>query len=122
MGYESKIYFVRKSRPFREEEKRYAQVLCMINLSKIGGCPKCFGKETDCYFYGPYGGNQEVLKDRYDDPIKESSLTDLAAWCDEFTKQRGEEFMLIKLLKTVAMALDRDAQPYEDIVALHFGY
>ena len=123
MGYCSKIYLVSKGVKLSSEKKRYASVIGMVNLNKIGGVPPCFDKETDCYFFGEYGPNQEVLLDRYDEPLTECSPEALLEWLKEQEKQ--DEFFRecppVEILKSMLEILSKQP-PHAEIVALHFGY
>ena len=97
MGYESKIYIVRKgyqlNRTFDKmedgTEKRWAMKIAEINLGKISGPPSCFYteaedgkkiyKNTDSYIYAD-DGNPPIIADRYDRPLTECTVQELFDW------------------------------------------
>ena len=81
MGYEVKIYIVRKHRkiPMDTEGKCYASAIAMFDLHKWGPLTE-FDIErlpiTDCCIYAD-DGDTEIIEDKYGDPIKEISVKEL---------------------------------------------
>jgi len=79
MGYETKMYLAESSPGLMQGEKRYAKIIGMIDLCKVGGGEfmslrqKCLDNqkgEATQYFYADDGDTQ-ITKDCYGDPIVE---------------------------------------------------
>ena len=119
MGYESKLYVVKKGSFVDDDGKQWCDVVAMIDLSKcypladrFRGMPK-----TDCYFYGG-NGNKKITKDMYGEPLKEASISQAVEFAEE-TIAAGVEYHRLD----IALALLKAAQEAnKDYVVLHSGY
>ena len=123
MGYETKLYIVNKFSKFPDEEKRYAQVIAMFNMSKCYFLSNVLRDEpkTDCFFYAD--GNTQVLEDRYGEPLKETTAETVIELLEEAIAD-GEDyrriFPLLSALKTIEE--QRKNGCWDDIAVLHYGY
>lgn len=117
MGYESRLIFVHKSNlTLNSNNRQFAEVICTLDMCKLGGRPKCFDKETDCFFYLPGDGNKMVLKDRYNDPITECSLRDCF---NHFIKEESNTRISLALhIMTTFIGHGIEKQ----VTVLHYGY
>lgn len=121
MGYESRLYIVRKCKIQISPESglRYAQKIAVFNLCKVPAVSEKMRayKSTDSFIYAD-DGNTEIVKDDCGDTLKEIPLADAikiledAATKDDYWRYKP----CIALLKAV--------QEYGqgDIVVLHYGY
>lgn len=114
MGYESKIYFVKKTNLYYED-KRYAQIIAMIDLSKAGGIEKNFRITSDCYIYAE-SGNTMVTADRYGEELKEADINEVIEWVEK-TPDRTQYARLDILLDMLKIF-----KKYGDITIIHYGY
>ena len=120
MGYESKIYLVRKSNFFDEDGKRFAEKIAEFNLSKVYGVSSILRAmpKTDCYIYAD-DGDTEMLEDRYGDELTECTPEKLI----ELIEDQANKFdtywrynLILPCLREIAKLKD------DKIYCLHFGY
>lgn len=121
MGYESRLYVVRKSKSQTSPESglRFAQKIAVFDLCKVPTVSDKMRayKATDSFIYAD-DGNTEIVKDDYGEDMKEIPLADAikileaAAAKDDYWRYKP----CIALLKSM-----QDCAPYE-IVVLHFRY
>ena len=122
MGYESKIYIVKKlsCTLLNEGNKIYAQEIASFNLSKVYSISTVLQKmpKTDCYFYEG-NAHTRVLKDMYGEELTECSVTYLA---DLIQKEidDGEDYWRYPLILATLRELEKLNDG--DIVCLHYGY
>lgn len=145
MGYESKIFIVRKTGTGREvgedkKERTYAEKIAEINMCKIGGMPKCFyikppditeknqgdpkARVTDCYIYHS-DGNTVILKDCYGDPLAECTPQQLLKWVNERILNDdfyARYYLLKAMLEEVIYTSEDINGSWGDVVCLHYGY
>ena len=123
MGYEHRIYIVDKTNvkdPF--EDKYYDNTLAIFNLGKFHEF-KIFTEPTDCFVYAD-DNNTKILKDEYDKPLLELSLTETSTLTKEFIKTF--DLTNSRFIPFIA-ALDsfieqQQAGRYHNLVCLHYGY
>ena len=129
MGYESRIYIVRKSNQYDPDiGKVWAEVLMAFNLGKVTSELEDWYKKqqpTDCFIYKD-DGNTVVLEDEYGNPLREMDLIDCYnAISDEIDRRIGQgvdhdiERALIEALNSL---MDRYALRDSRVVCLHYGY
>ena len=78
MGYESRLYVVRKSYMHRKSDhKQWGEVIAAFNLSKVPFSDELkMYSATDVYIYDG-DGNTEITVDRYGKPLAEIPLDDV---------------------------------------------
>lgn len=120
MGYESRLYVVRKTGSFGYNTNlRYAQKIAVFNLCKVPTVSEKMRKykSTDAFVYAD-DGNTEITEDCYGEPLREIPLADAitilenAAERDTYWRYRP----CIALLKAI------EESRTGDIVVLHYGY
>ena len=119
MGYERKLYIVNKtSVKFEIEEKQYAEIIAFYNMSKFNAFDGIFTKETDCFIYAD-DGNTQILKDKYGDALKESTITEVIECLEKF-KEAQENYRRVQPLLSLLKGFNLDE--WENLVVLHYGY
>lgn len=122
MGYESKLYIVEKSKAFRGNEKRYASVVAMFDMAKIGNMVNVFEKKTDCYIYAD-DGNTQILEDKYGDELTEATVEDVIYVLEEAISSGETYRRLYPLLSALIVIKEQqDEGTWKDVVVLHYGY
>ena len=128
MGYESRIYIVRKeTRMDPEVNKRYGEVLSVFNLGKVSPeFEKWFDqqKPTDCYIYAD-NGDTVVLEDEYGDPLKECDPFELKNRLRyEYAEQTMARCEMMQILGGYVIPHVINLYKYEidRIAFLHYGY
>lgn len=121
MGYESRLYVVRKSKSQTSPESglRWAEKIAIFDLCKVPAVSDKMRayKNTDAFIYAD-DGNTEIVQDDYGEALKEVPLADAIeimenAAAKDYYWRYGP---CIALLKAV-----QECAPCE-IVVLHYGY
>lgn len=124
MGYESKLYIVKKSRfSWEDDGKKYATVIAMIDMCKVYELSGILRNkpETDCYIYSD-DGNTQIVEDRYGKPLTETPIYEaLQIVKDVIAKTPWEYWRYNVLLATLQSIYDFVGKD-EDFVVLHYGY
>lgn len=128
MGYESRIYIVRKcQRVDPDFNKRFAEILMVFNLGKVS-----YGLEdwlrnhepTDCFIYAD-DGDTAILEDCYGEPLKEIDFAilkyKLLCELDEYKNCRLDA-MDILANRVLTPLFNRYGNDQDRIVCLHYGY
>ena len=119
MGYESKIYIVRKTEIKNEKGMQWGQILAVFDMCKCYPLSDMLRNKprTNCFIYADNG--HEIKKDCYGCPLTEATVDDtvqllkrIVAKGDFFWRYRP----LLGALEPIAEA------KYDDIVVLHYGY
>ena len=128
MGYESRIYIVRKERQWNcDIEKSWAEVLAVFNLGRITPTLERLYRghpETDCFIYAD-DGNTRVVEDCCGDPLKEFRLLDMRdILLDEIDRRRGSvsDSMWFLAKGVLPLMIQKHGFGHGDIVCLHYGY
>ena len=115
MGYESRIYIVRKTEAgMFYTDMKYGQIIARFDLGKVGYIP-CFQKDSEYYIYE---GNEAIKKDLYGDTLKQCSLEDIVAWVNSLKRDEKKYELPIKAYITALLK----CYDSEDLVAIHYGY
>ena len=122
MGYESKIYVVRKS-SFNGTalQKRYAEKIAEFNLCKVYGISNILRNmpKTDCYIYAD-DGNTEIVEDMYGEGLTECTPERLLEIIENEKKKDDFGYwrydMILATLKELVKLKD------DRLYCLHFGY
>lgn len=120
MGYESKIYVVKKSNfSCREDGKVYAEVIAMVDMCKCYDISDILRNKpaTDCYIYAEDHDTQ-VVEDRYGEPLTEAPLCE-AIKIVERAMQKDDYWRYNILLSTLKAFEIYDCM---NIAVLHYGY
>jgi hypothetical protein len=120
MGYESKIYIVRKFDSTSSENKRYAQKIAEFDLCKVCGISDTlrYMPKTDCYIYAD-DGDTEIIEDRYGCELTECRPDTLIELIEADIEKNGEYWRYNLLLATLKELIKfNDSQ----IFCLHYGY
>ena len=120
MGYESKIYVVRKSGLKGDNEKNFAQKVAEFDLCKVYGISDTLRRmpKTDCYIYAG-DGNTEIIKDRYGEELTECTPEKLIELIENDIEKGGEYWRYNLILATL-----RELVKFNDnkIYCLHYGH
>jgi hypothetical protein len=120
MGYESRFYVIEKSTLKPDNGKVFSSIIAMFDMCKLGYESSTMklvqkAKETDCYIYAD-DGNTKILKDKYDEFLKEIPVDDLIV----ALKKDDDGYRRIKPF--VAFLKSLDATKWRELKVLHFGY
>ncbi len=118
MGYESKLYIVDKANLMMMENKKYADVIAIYNMSKFDGFRGIFEKETDCYIYAD-DGNTKIVEDCYGEALKEDTIENVIKYLEEQKKEDGYYRRIDPLL---SLLKGFNLSDWQDLVVLHYGY
>jgi hypothetical protein len=118
MGYESKIYVVEKFNNSLDNttDKKYAQVIATYDMCKFNGFDNIFKTETDCYIYAD-DGNTIILKDRYDEPLKETNIENVIKYLE---KHKNTNYRRVNPLLNLLKGFN--LKEWDNLTVLHYGY
>lgn len=123
MGYESRLYVVRKSYMYRESDhKQWGEVIAAFNLSKVPFSDELkMYPATDVYIYDG-DGNTEITVDRYGKPLAEIPLDDVIRILERAEKE--EQIIHYRRYAPYIAMLEafRNVDEWGDLVVLHYGY
>lgn len=120
MGYESKLYVVEKKSSIFNEDKRYGQIIAMIDMCKLGDrFLKALNKyrPTDCYIYVD-DGDEETVEDKYGDPLVEIPVKDMVDILVELSQD--EDYR--RFAPAIGLLSGFNLNEWDDLVVLHYGY
>lgn len=124
MGYESKIYIIKKSSHSWSEDngRRYAEVLAMFDMSKFYELSDWFRNKpaTKHYIYAD-DGNTQIIEDCYGDALKEASIKEVIDRLEKIV-ENGEDYRRIFPLLATLKAFETQGNHWDDIAVLHYGY
>lgn len=126
MGYESKIYIVKKHpRLSIDEDKSYAEVIAMFDLKKCSPINEFIAKrlpETDCYIYAD-DGDTPILEDCYGEPLKEISVDEMIRMIDNVSLYylSSSGYTTMQMLRAALDEMIKQDTVY-DKVCLHYGH
>lgn len=124
MGYESKIYIVRKTTMKGYEEtadKFYAEKIAEFNMCKCPCLADSLRDKTNCYIYAD-DGNTPIIEDRYGDPLTETTPAIVIELLEKYIADGGDFRRVYPLLACLKAFEERKVQWGDDLVVLHFGY
>lgn len=118
MGYESKLYIVRKAHRFLDE-RIYAERIAEFRLCKCPQVADCMSKQpvTDCYIYAD-DGNTHIIEDRYGDKLTEAPLSTVIAAIEK-AMQDGDDYWRFPPVLAALKAFEAQNM---NLTVLHFGY
>lgn len=128
MGYESKLYVVRKSNGYSEPDDNgyYSELIatfymCGIDTSILLAIEKY--NDTDCYFYEGNGDSCRMIKkDCYGKPLKEIPLKDMIRMIED-TEDASDYRRYPPCLAMLRSFNEYNkSQWYNELVVLHYGY
>ena len=120
MGYESKIYIVRKGNFLGDNGKCFAEKIAEFNLCKVYGISNILRRKpkTDCYIYMD-DGDTEILEDCYGDELTECKPDELVKYIEKDIEENGTYWRYNLILATLRELVTlNDSQ----ICCLHYGY
>ena len=126
MGYESKIYIVKKhSRLSIDEDKSYAEVIAMFDLKKCSPINEFIAERlpaTDCYIYAD-DGNTPIIEDCYGKPLREISVDKMIRMKDKASPYYilFSGYTTMRMLRAALDEMIKQDDVY-DKVCLHYGH
>ena len=123
MGYESKIYVVRKEKfscSDREDGKVFAREIAMVDMSCCYGISDTLRRKpaTDCYIYAN-DGNTQIHEDRYGDPLTEAPICEVIKLVEKAMSK--DYYWRYPILLATLKAFEQYADN-PDFAVLHYGY
>ena len=124
MGYESKIYIVRKSdyrRP--HEEKVWAEEIAIIDMCKCYILSGILRNKpaTDCYIYAD-DGNTRIEEDRYGSPLTETPLHEALQIVQDVIAKTPYDYWRYNVLLATLQSVYDFVGDDDSFVVLHYGY
>lgn len=125
MGYDSRVYIVKKTGLFPENGKTYAQTLSVIEMGVAPEMCSIFKDETDCYIYS---GDDEsmIFYDCYEKPLTECSIPKVLDFLER-DEIKAENYRRYNMLRGLLKSIQDDINDglwgdTEMISVLHYGH
>lgn len=122
MGYESRIYIVRKTHTTDiDGDKRYAEIIAMFNMCQTPRFADFMRAKpaTDCFVYAT-DGDTKLLEDEYGDPLFEASISEVIEVLEKDIAE--EDYRRTYPLLATLKALEEHSHQWKDLAVLHYGY
>ena len=123
MGYESRIYIVRKTSSKDDDlGKNWAEKIAVFNMSKYPRLADLMRRKpaTDCYIYAD-DGDTHIIEDCYGEPLTEASCSDVISVLEKDVAN-GEDYRRIFPLLATLKAFEEHKKQWGEITVLHYGY
>jgi hypothetical protein len=129
MGYESRIYVIRKTdvRAGQDEKFNYAEVMAVYNMGRFPPFQKLF--DGDCLstkhaFYGE-DGNTEITEDTYGDFLRERPLAEVINCLERVVDSDDMDIARYARIKPLLAALREFGEIQDEwyrLAVVHYGY
>lgn len=127
MGYESRLYIVKKSDIWHKvdttngdvKDMRWGEVIAMFDLSNVGGLREAIKNypATDTFIY--VGENQEI-DDCYGDPLKEIPIKDMADIIEKIAEDDKWRYRRFK--PCIQLLRGFEENKWRNLAVLHYGH
>lgn len=125
MGYESKLYIVKKNGNLMDDNgMRYAEIIAEFDMCKCPPIAYMFGRmpKTDCYIYAD-DGNTKILEDMYGDSLTEAPLCKVIKTVEDAIANGYDYRRYPPLLACLKVFWQQEKEYiWDDIAVLHYGY
>ena len=122
MGYESRIYIVSKEDYYTGCDERWGEVIATYNMCVYPPIADFMREQpaTDCYIYAS-DGNTKILRDCYDKPLTEASLSNVIALLEKQIAA-GDAYRRVSPLLNMLYGFNEKSFQFKNLVVLHYGY
>ena len=125
MGYESKLFVIEKSElrgSQKREDMKCAQIVAMFDLCKVYAINFSKYPPTEHYIFAE-NGDEETLKDKYGDPLRELTLSEAVAEIEQAMEKEPSYRRWKPCLAMLKEFRDtNEAQWDNELAVLHYGY
>jgi hypothetical protein len=125
MGYESKLFIIRKTEvPVETVGFKYAEIMAIYEMGKFPPFQKIFD-ESDCpkTKYCPVFGDCEIVKDMYGDPLRERSLDEVIDYLDQIIVLNNDYSNYDRIRPLIALLQEyRKQNAWHLLAVLHYGH
>ena len=128
MGYESKLYVIRKGGGFPaglQEKYKYAETLAVYNMCKFPPFVKLFNEDCPPTEYGVYAdgnGDDLITEDKYGDFLRERSIREVIEFLEEHLRNTNDNYPRIRPLLAMLKEFENIQNSWYDLAVLHYGY
>lgn len=123
MGYESRIYIVRKTSIYDEElTKRWAEKIAVFDMCKYPRLADLMRSKpvTDCYIHA-YDSEKDIVEDCYGEQLTEASVSDVISVLEKDVAN-GENYRRIFPLLAMLKSFEEHKEQWGEITVLHYGH
>lgn len=121
MGYESRLFVVRKSGMSFDDEHEWAENIATFNMCKIDGdllSHICENPVTSCRFSNGFG--EEISEDAYGTPLREIPLNKMIEYLEEAVAR--SDYRRYPPILAMLKSFDNEKNWDNELVVLHYGY
>jgi hypothetical protein len=129
MGYDSTIYVIRKTDVRDLELSRdnrplcYAETMAIYKMCVFPPFQMLFNKDCPVTDYYPVEGDNNIIEDKYGEPLRERSLAEVIDCLDQYIvlNQDDEIYARVKPLMALLQEYEKIQNNYYRLAVLHYG-
>jgi hypothetical protein len=126
MGYESRIYVIRKTDvpAGKNGEFKYAETMAVYEMGVFPPFQQMFDASCPATKHCPCVGDDYIIEDMYGDPLREGSLDDVIDCLDQFIVLSDSltGYERVKPLLALLQAYREIQNNWYRLAVLHYGY
>jgi hypothetical protein len=126
MGYDSRLYIIRKTdTPIGEDSKfKYAETMATYEMGVFPPFQMLFDKGCPETKYCPCIGDKEIFKDMYGDPLRELSLVDVIDCLDQVIVLGDDtsRYARVRPLLVLLQEFHNIENDWYRLAVLHYGH
>jgi hypothetical protein len=128
MGYDSRLYVIRKTDvPATEDGKfKYAETMAIYEMGVFPPFQMLFNDGDYCPVteYAPCNGDSIIIKDMYDEPLREASLDDVIECLDQaiVLEEGAAQYARVKPLLALLNGFKKIRNDWYRLSILHYGH
>jgi hypothetical protein len=123
MGYESKLYLIRKTDILAIGNYKFAEILVEYEMGVFPPFQKLFNDgrraSTD---YAPCRGDKYIVKDMYGDPLSEASVDEVLECLDQVVVLEGGNYERVLPLRAMLEEYNKIQNGWYQLAVLHYGH
>jgi len=124
MGYESRIYVIRKTDVEIIEGFKYAETMVVYNLCVFPPFQKLFNKDCPKTQYAMIENDKDIIEDCYGDPLRERSLPEVITHLEKAIADDEDiaSYARVKPLLAMLKEFEKVQDDWYKLAVIHYGY
>jgi hypothetical protein len=123
MGYESRLYVIRKTDVRVDGKYKYAETLVEYEMGVFPPFQKLFndGKRASTE-YAPCRGDDYIVEDMYGDSLSEASIDEVLDFLDQLIVLEGVHYERVDPLRALLGEYNKIQNNWYRLAILHYGH
>jgi hypothetical protein len=125
MGYESRLYVIRKTNVMADKGFKYAETMVIYEMGKFPPFQELFGRDScPATKFCPCAGDNYIVEDMYGDPLRERSLGEVIRCLEQVMAINDCDAKYPRVLPLLALLREyqKIQNGWYDIAILHYGH